>query len=101
MGKLSKAKAMTDAEKYCIQGMHWNNMGDEEISNTLGRDLAEVEKYTEKLDREGDSLIINETGGGNKGVAVMTSAGSQRVDESRERPTPPRDNANTIHSIHD
>jgi hypothetical protein len=101
MGKLSKAKAMTDAEKYCIQGMHWNNMSAEEISKTLGRDLAEVEKHTEKLDREDASLIINETEGGKKGVAIMTPAGSQRVDEARETPPPPRNNANTIHSIHD
>ena len=101
MGKLSKAKAMTDAEKYCIQGMYWNDMSPEEISKTLGRDIAEVEKHTEKLDREESSLIIKETGGGNKGVSVMTQAGSQRVDASRERPTPPRNNANTIHSIND
>jgi len=101
MGKLSKAKAMTDAEKYCIQGMYWNDMSPEEISKTLGRDISEVEKHTEKLDREESSLIIKETGGGNKGVSIMTPAGSQRVDESRERPIPPRDNTNTIHPIND
>ena len=101
MGKLSKAKAITDAEKYCIQGMYWNDMSAEEISKTLGRDLEEVEKHTERLDREESSLIINETGSGKKGVSIMTSAGSQRVDESRENTTPPRNNDNTIHSIHD
>ena len=101
MGKLSKAKTMTDAEKYCIHGLHWNKMSADEFSKTLGRDLAEVEKHTESLDREEASLIINETGGGNKGVAIMTSAGSQQVDAAREKPLPPRNNANTIHSIHD
>jgi hypothetical protein len=101
MGKLSKAKKMTDVERYCIQGMYWNNMEASDISKALGRDLEEVTKYVAKLERENDSSIIHETGGGNKGVAVMTQAGSQRVDAARQITIPPHNNANTIHSIHD
>lgn len=102
MGKLSKAKQMTDAEKYCIQGMRYNDMSPEEISKTLGRDLEEINIYIETLGEESNpNLFINETGSGNRGVSVMTQAGSQRVDEAREREVPSRNNANTIHSIHD
>ena len=103
MGKLSKAKKITETEKYCIQGMHYNDMSVEDISKTLGRDLGEVKDYVESLEEEeeGPTFMINETGSGNKGVAVMTQAGSERVDAARERPIPPRNNANTIHSIHD
>ena len=49
MGKLSKAKQMTDAEKYCIQGMRYNDMSPEEISKTLGRDLEEINIYIKFL----------------------------------------------------
>jgi len=101
MGKLSKAKKMTDVERYCIQGMYWNEMGSEDISKVLERDLEEVKKYIVKLERENDTSIIHETGGGNKGVAVMTSAGSQKVDDSRKVPVAPRNQSNIIHSIHD
>jgi len=103
MGKLSKAKKMTDAEKYCIQGMHWNEMDTKSIAKVLGRDLETVEEYVEKLDKqsESSSFIINETGSGNKGVAIMTPAGSQRVDDARAEIIPERDQTSTIHSIHD
>jgi len=102
MGKLSKAKQLTDAEKYCIQGMHYNKMSAQDISKTLGREAEEVETYVESLEQEEDrTFIINETGTGNKGVAIMTQAGSERIDAARERHVAPRNNANTIHSIHD
>ena len=102
MGKLSKAKKMTEAEKYCIQGMHYNDMLAEDISKTLGRDLEEIKDYTQSLDQEeSPSFTINETGSGRKGVAVMTQAGSEKIDAARERPLAPRNQANTIHSIHD
>ena len=103
MGKLSKAKKLTEAEKYCIQGMHYNEMPAEDISKTLGRDVEEVQEYVDSLEREdsGRTFIINETTSGNKGVSIMTQAGSERVDALRERPVPERNNANTIHSIHD
>jgi len=102
MGKLSKAKNITDIEKYCIQGMHYNEMSAEDISKALERDLTQVKKYVDFLEKQdGTTFIINETGSGNKGVSVMTQAGSERVDAGRERPLPPRNQANTIHSIHD
>lgn len=103
MGRLSKAKKLTDTEKYCIQGMHYNKMSAQDISKTLGREAEEVETYVESLEQQEDrkSFIINETGSGTKGVAIMTQAGSEQVDAARERPLPPRNNANTIHSIHD
>lgn len=102
MGKLSKAKKMTEVEKYCIQGMHYNEMSAEDISKTLGRDLEDVQSYVGSLDQEdGPTFIINETTSGTKGVSIMTQAGSERVDALRERPLPARNTANTIHSIHD
>ena len=95
-------KQLTDAEKYCIQGMHYNKMSAQDISKTLGREAEEVETYVESLEQEEDrTFIINETGTGNKGVAIMTQAGSERIDAARERHVAPRNNANTIHSIHD
>jgi chromosome segregation and condensation protein ScpB len=105
MGKLSKAKGLTEAEKYCIQGMYYNEMSLEEISKTLGREDSDVELYLNELNKEDNdrTFIINETGSGNKGVAVMTQAGSERVDAARERfhSQQPRSQATTIHSIHD
>ena len=104
MGKLSKAKSLTQTEKFCIQGMYYKEMTVEEISKTLGRDSSEIQPYVGELSEEGDrTFIINETGSGNKGVAIMTQAGSERVDAVRERTNsnPPRNQANTIHSIHD
>jgi len=104
MGKLSKAKNLTQTEKFCIQGMYYNDMDLEDISKVLGRDVSEVNPYIEELKQDGDRVfVINETGSGNKGVAVMTQAGSERVDASRERTLSqsPRDHSNTIHSIHE
>ena len=49
MGKLSKAKQLTDAEKYCIQGMHYNKMSAQDFSKTLGSEAEEVEAYVESL----------------------------------------------------
>ena len=104
MGKLSKAKNLTETEKFCIQGMYYNDMDSEEISKALGRDISEVSQYVEELEQDSDRVfVINETGSGNKGVAVMTQAGSERVDASRERTLSqkPKDHSNTIHSIHE
>jgi DNA-directed RNA polymerase specialized sigma subunit len=42
MGKLSKAKNLTKTEKFCIQGMYYNEMNLEDISKALGRDVSEV-----------------------------------------------------------
>jgi hypothetical protein len=45
-----------------------------------------LQSYVEELEEDGDkTFIINETGSGNRGVAVMTQAGSERVDAVRER----------------
>ena len=52
MGKLSKAKTLTEAEKYCIQGMYYNEMSLEEISKTLGREPSDVEPYVSQLNKE-------------------------------------------------
>lgn len=104
MGKLSKAKNLTKTEKFCIQGMYYNEMNSEDISKALGRDISKVQSYVEELEEDGDkTFIINETGSGNRGVAVMTQAGSERVDAVRERThsNPTTKHANTIHSIHE
>ena len=79
MGKLSNAKKLTKAERYAIQGMYDNNMSAAEISKTLSRDLDLVEVCIEEF----KDTNITKTANGREGVAIMTEATSQRVDEIR------------------
>ena len=76
MGKLSKAKALTETEKFCIEGMINNEMSVSEIARTLGREKSLIENLLEDYEEETTALTINETASGNKGVAIMTEAGS-------------------------
>ena len=83
MGKLSKAKSLTQAEQYCIDGMLSNGMSHSKIASTLGRDI--INEYVNSSEQEAGPMTINKTLSGNKGVSIMTEAGSQRVDASRNR----------------
>lgn len=103
MGKLSKAKKLTSVEKYCIQGMLYNEMEANEIGLALGRDEPMVEDYLDELEHSNsNSLVINETAKGNKGVSIMTKEASERVDASRENLEPATNRGQrAIHTIHD
>jgi len=85
MGKLSKAKSLTEAEQYCIDGMLSNGMSPSKIASTLGRDIELVNEYVNSPEQESGPMTINKTLNGRKGVSIMTEAGSQRVDASRNR----------------
>lgn len=102
MGKLSKAKALTETEKFCIEGMINNEMSVSEIARTLGREKSLIEKLLEDYEEETTPLTINETSSGNKGVAIMTEAGSYRVDEAKKRkPKPTKTSETAIHKINE
>ncbi len=102
MGKLSKAKALTETEKFCIEGMINNEMSVSEIARTLGREKSLIEKLLEDYEEETTPLTINETASGNKGVAIMTEAGSYRVDEAKKREAKPTKTSETaIHKINE
>ena len=102
MGKLSKAKSLTEAEKYCVEGMLYNGMGASEISKTLGRDEVLIEEFIKQEEEEGGGpMIINETASGSKGVTIMTEAGSYRVDEAKKKDLPKPSTETTIHKIHE
>jgi len=92
MGKLSKGKNLTKAEKYSIEGMHSNDMSIQEIAKTLGREESIVSKYIDTLQEEKKKPHES------KGMAVMTEAISQRVDSVRDNmPKKPKHSA--IHNI--
>ena len=106
MGKLSKAKGLTQTEKFCIEGMLSNDMPVDKIAKSLDRDVEQVTAYTEELlesYNESHTSIINETLQGNKGVAIMTEEASQKIDESRkDRPQVETTvSRKAIHRIHD
>jgi len=102
MGKLSKAKALTETEKFCIEGMINNEMSISEIAKVLGREESLVKKLLEDYEEETIPLTINETSSGNKGVSIMTEAGSYRVDSARERELgPTKTSEDTLHKIHE
>lgn len=91
MGKLSKAKKLTDTEKYCIEGMFYNDMESASIAKALGREAELVEAYVAELEEKEEaeetsgSMTINETVNGGKGVSIMTPEGSQKIDDNRAR----------------
>lgn len=112
MGKLSKAKKLTDTEKYCIEGMFYNEMEPDDIAKALGRESEVIEEYVSEIkeqenkeaeEESSKSMVLNETVNGESGVAIMTPEGSIRVDENRERNDKMKiSNRSTraIHSIH-
>jgi hypothetical protein len=105
MGKLSKAKKLTETEKFCIEGMLNNGMSNEEVANALGRDVELIEELIDDYEQDPGPMTINETASGNRGVTVMTEAGSYRVDQARENHNNSlaenKKTQGTIHKIHE
>ena len=105
MGKLSKAKNLTETEKFCIEGMLNNGMSNEEVANTLGRPVDLIESLVEDYEQDPGPMTINEAASGNRGVTVMTETGSYRVDQARENhknsSNENKKTEGTIHKIHE
>tara|TARA_R110000824_G_scaffold95573_2_gene229770 strand:- start:1210 stop:1536 length:327 start_codon:yes stop_codon:yes gene_type:complete len=101
MGKLSKAKAITETEKFCVEGMLQNGMSIEDVAKAIGRPEEMVQELVEEYEQESGPRTINETASGNRGVSIMTEAGSYKVDEARKRDAPERDTTSTIHKINE
>ena len=99
MGKLSKAKKLTNVEKYSIEGMLSNNMEPEAIAQALGRAERLVLAYVELLNKK-DTNLRKKTRGGSSGVSIMTEAASQSIDSSRSNKTTTGKNP-SIHTIHE
>ena len=94
MAKFANTKGLSKQEKFMIQGMIMEDNSVEDIAKYLDRDVDLVETFVEDskpAESQGapiqhpTSHIINKTGKGNNGVAIMTSAGSQQSDESYNR----------------
>tara|TARA_R100001129_G_scaffold183959_1_gene167620 strand:- start:1107 stop:1412 length:306 start_codon:yes stop_codon:yes gene_type:complete len=85
MGKLSSAKKLTKTEKYAIEGMNSNGMKSEAIAQALGRSVSLVSAYLQEYEqsKSKSQTTVSETANGNRGVAIMTEATSQRVDSMR------------------
>lgn len=99
MGKLSNAKKLTDTEKYAIQGMHNNGMSASDIGKSLSRGVFLVEAYLEEYGEESKDTNITKTVNGREGVAIMTEATSQRVDEMRKGSQQKRERNPALHKI--
>ena len=98
MAKFANTKGLSKQEKFMIQGMIIEDNSVEDIAKYLDREMELVETFIEDFKPEVKPVetqevpvqhptrhIINKTGKGNNGVAVMTSAGSQQGDESHSR----------------
>lgn len=83
-----KTKNLKENHKFALQGMRKNGVSPEDAADFLNLvPESAVEYYAELTEEEAreNSTLINRTANGNKGVAVMTQAGSERVDYLRER----------------
>lgn len=99
MAKLSSAKKLSKTEQYAIEGMSDNGMNADSIAQALGRKLELVSAYIEVHQEESEThTTINTTVNGNRGVAIMTEATSQRVDSMRGKSSSESGHPN-IHSI--
>lgn len=94
MAKFANTKGLSKQEKYMVQGMLLEENTAEDIAKYLDREVELVEGFIEdskpvetpvEMQENPVQHIINKTGKGNKGVAVMTSVGSERGDESHKR----------------
>lgn len=96
MGKISKTKNLSKAEKACIDGLLANGFDSKQIAKTLDREVELVEKHIVRLSEELEqdeaiepqeekpNLFITKTEGKRqKGVAIMTEAASTRSDATR------------------
>mgnify|MGYP001195429427 FL=1 len=91
MGKLSKAKNLTNVEKFSIDGMEQNGMSVADIAKAIDRSIEKVSEYidTRDVSIKARDLINNRTLSGKEGVAIMTEAASQKSDESKKEVATP------------
>jgi hypothetical protein len=103
MGKLSKAKKLTETEKFCIEGMLSNGMEIDAVAKALDRPVSLIQKLIDDYNDEPGPMMINETASGNKGVTVMTEVASYNVDEAKKRfnKTAPKQKPQVIHKINE
>ena len=94
MAKFANTKGLSKQEKFMIQGMIIEDNSVEDIAKYLDRELEMVEGFIDDIKpvetqavplQHPTTHIINKTGKGNQGVAVMTPAGAQQGDESHKR----------------
>ena len=98
MAKFANTKGLSKQEKFMVQGMLLEDNSTEDIAKYLDREVELVEGFIEDVKSEEKPVptqetpvqhptqhVIHQTGKGNNGVAVMTSAGSQQGDESHKR----------------
>lgn len=101
MAKFADTKGLSKQEKFIILGMLVeSNSSAEDIAKYLERDIdlvntfvetAQVNQQTQTnetqevaIEKPQTQHIINKTGRGKSGVAIMTPAGSERSDENRK-----------------
>lgn len=113
MAKFAKTKGLSKTEKYMIKGMLLEDHSTEDIAKYLDREVELVKGFIEDNKPKEEPVemqeapvqhptqhIINKTGRGNKGVAVMTPAGSERGDESHKRHSRGIHQANSTGYVH-
>jgi len=117
MAKFANTKGLSKQEKFMVQGMLLEDNPTEDIAKYLDREVELVEAFIEDLKPEEKPVeaqetstphpvqhVINKTGKGNRGVAVMTAAGAQQGDESHKRHSRGNHDANSqsyTHKIHE
>ena len=93
MAKFANTKGLSKQEKYMVQGMLLEDNTAEDIAKYLDREVELVEGFIEDNKpaetpveiqevpvQHPTQHIINKTGKGNKGVAIMTPTASERSD---------------------
>ena len=99
MAKFANTKGLSKQEKFMVQGMLLEDNSIEDIAKYLDREVELVEGFMEDIKTDAVETqespeqkvaaptqhIINKTGKGNQGVAVMTPAGAQQGDEAHKR----------------
>ena len=96
MAKFANTKGLSKQEKFMIQGMLLEENSTEDIAKYLDREVELVEGFIEDNKPEEKPVemqevpvqhptqhIINKTGRGKRGVAIMTPAGSERADANK------------------
>lgn len=98
MARFAETKGLSKQEKFMIQGMIITNNSIEEIAKYLEREIELINSFVETIQAETPQTIdtqeivvaqpqtqhiINKTGRGQSGVAIMTPAGSERADANK------------------
>ena len=113
MAKFANTKGLSKQEKYIVQGMLLEENSTEDIAKYLDREVELVEGFIEDNKPEEKPVemqevpaqhptqhIINKTGKGNRGVAVMTPSASERSDgKSHNRGIHNAKNSSYTHKI--